>query len=33
VIPFEEFRSPQAPTTCVVCGGASQHETVWARAY
>lgn len=33
VIPFEEFRSPQAPTTCVACGGASQHETVWARAY
>jgi prolyl-tRNA synthetase len=33
VIPFEEFRSPEAPATCVVCGAESRHETIWARAY
>jgi len=32
-LPFEEFRSKQAPATCLVCGGAPQHEAVWARAY
>jgi prolyl-tRNA synthetase len=33
VIPDEEFRSPQAPTSCLVCGQSSEHEVVWARAY
>jgi prolyl-tRNA synthetase len=33
VLPFEEFRSPKAPETCVVCGGPAKHEAVWARAY
>jgi prolyl-tRNA synthetase len=32
-LPFEEFRSKPAPTTCLVCGNAAQHEAVWARAY
>jgi prolyl-tRNA synthetase len=32
-IPFEEFRSATAPTTCVVCGKPAQHEVIWARAY
>jgi prolyl-tRNA synthetase len=32
-IPFEEFRSPTAPTTCVVCGKPAQHEVIWSRAY
>jgi prolyl-tRNA synthetase len=33
VLPDEEFRSPSAPRTCMVCGGASIGEVVWARAY
>ena len=33
VIPDEEFRSAQAPTRCVVCGGEAREEAVWARAY
>ncbi len=33
VIPFEEFRSPQPPTRCIVCGGEAREEAVWARAY
>jgi prolyl-tRNA synthetase len=28
-----EFRSPQAPETCVWCGKPSVAEAVWARAY
>ena len=32
-LPFEEFRSPQAPTTCAVCGGASVAEVIWAKSY
>jgi prolyl-tRNA synthetase len=32
-LPFEEFRSPEAPATCVVCGGESTVEAVWAKAY
>jgi prolyl-tRNA synthetase len=32
-LPFDEFRSPEAPTKCVVCGGASAGEAVWAKAY
>jgi prolyl-tRNA synthetase len=33
VMPDEVFRSPDAPDTCVVCGGDSVAEVVWAKAY
>ncbi len=33
VIPDEEFRSPEAPTTCLVTGEPATHEVVWAKAY
>jgi prolyl-tRNA synthetase len=33
LIPFEEFRSAEAPTVCVACGGRAEEEAVWARAY
>ncbi|MEX0907802.1 MAG: proline--tRNA ligase [Gemmatimonadota bacterium] len=33
VLPFEEFRSVEAPAKCVVCGGDVQAEAMWARAY
>ncbi len=33
VLPGEEFRSSPAPENCLVCGGAAEHEAVWARAY
>jgi prolyl-tRNA synthetase len=33
VLPDEEFRSPQAPATCMWCGGKSVAEAVWAKAY
>jgi len=33
VIPDAEFRSPDAPTTCMVTGEPAMHEVVWARAY
>ncbi len=33
VLPDAEFRSPDAPAACLVCGGTAQHEAVWARAY
>ena len=29
----EEFRSPEAPATCLWCGRPSQSEAVWAKAY
>jgi prolyl-tRNA synthetase len=35
-IPFEEFRSPEAPKSCLVCGGTGAEgvvEVVWAKAY
>ena len=32
-LPDAEFRSPQAPASCLKCGGASQHEALWAKAY
>ncbi|MBX6362571.1 MAG: proline--tRNA ligase [Gemmatimonadetes bacterium] len=32
-LPFEEFRTPEAPTRCLVCGGEAKHEAVWDRAY
>ena len=33
VLPDEEFRSPETPETCMVCGRAASVEAVWARAY
>ena len=33
VIPDAEFRSPVAPTTCMVTGEPAKHEVIWARAY
>ena len=33
VLPDEEFRSAEAPTTCLACGGAVTAEALWARAY
>ncbi|HEU4630823.1 MAG TPA: proline--tRNA ligase [Gemmatimonadaceae bacterium] len=33
VLPDEEFRSAEAPTTCLKCGGAATAEALWARAY
>ncbi|HET6229124.1 MAG TPA: proline--tRNA ligase [Longimicrobiaceae bacterium] len=32
-LPDEEFRSPEAPTKCAVCGGGAVTEVVWAKAY
>jgi prolyl-tRNA synthetase len=32
-IPMEEFRSPDKPEKCVVCGSGANHEVIWARAY
>jgi prolyl-tRNA synthetase len=33
VIPDAEFRSPEAPTRCLVTGEPATHEVIWARAY
>jgi prolyl-tRNA synthetase len=33
VLPDEEFRSPEAPVSCLHCGRPSKHEALWARAY
>jgi prolyl-tRNA synthetase len=33
VIPDPEFRSSEAPRTCMVTGEPARHEVVWARAY
>jgi prolyl-tRNA synthetase len=33
VLPDEEFRSPETPTTCMWCGRPSVAEAVWAKAY
>ena len=33
VIPDPEFRTPEAPKTCMVTGQPAKHEVVWARAY
>ncbi len=33
VIPDPEFRSPEAPKTCLYTGQPAKHEVVWARAY
>ncbi|MES2177736.1 MAG: proline--tRNA ligase [Gemmatimonadota bacterium] len=32
-LPDEEFRSAEAPTTCLKCGMASTVEALWAKAY
>jgi prolyl-tRNA synthetase len=32
-LPDPEFRSPEAPTTCIWTGRPAVHEAVWARAY
>ena len=33
VLPDEEFRSAEAPTHCLKCGGNSVAEALWAKAY
>ena len=33
VLPDPDFRSPQPPTKCVVCGEAATTEALWAKAY
>jgi len=33
VLPDPEFRSPEAPATCMWCGKPSVAEAVWAQAY
>ena len=33
VIPDPEFRSPEAPPTCIWTGRPATHEVVWAKAY
>jgi prolyl-tRNA synthetase len=33
VIPDPEFRSPEAPATCLVTGQPAKYEVVWAKAY
>lgn len=33
VIPDAEFRTPDAPTTCLVTGRPAKYEVVWAKAY
>jgi prolyl-tRNA synthetase len=33
VIPDAEFRSPEAPMTCMVTGQPAKYEVVWAKAY
>lgn len=33
VIPDIEFRTPESPSRCLVCGEAAAAEVVWARAY
>ena len=33
VLPDPEFRSPEAPKTCMWCGKPSVAEAVWAQAY
>ena len=33
VIPDVEFRSKEAPATCMVTGQPAKHEVVWAKAY
>jgi prolyl-tRNA synthetase len=32
-IPDPEFRSPDAPKTCLITGEPAKHEVIWAKAY
>jgi prolyl-tRNA synthetase len=32
-LPDEEFRSAEAPTTCLRCGRTATSEALWARSY
>jgi prolyl-tRNA synthetase len=32
-LPDPEFRSPEAPKSCLKCGKAAAHEALWAKAY
>ena len=32
-IPDPEFRTPDAPTTCLITGEPAKHEVIWAKAY
>jgi prolyl-tRNA synthetase len=32
-IPDEEFRSAEAPVSCLKCGRDAKHEALWAKAY
>ncbi len=32
-IPDEEFRTPDAPSTCISGDGAAKHEVIWAKSY
>ena len=33
VLPDEEFRSAEPPTSCLKCGREAKHEALWAKAY
>jgi len=33
VLPDEEFRSAEAPRTCLKCGQPAKDEALWAKAY
>jgi prolyl-tRNA synthetase len=33
LLPDPEFRSPEAPRSCLKCGGGAVSEALWARAY
>jgi prolyl-tRNA synthetase len=33
LLPDEEFRSAEPPTSCLKCGKASIAEAMWAKAY
>jgi prolyl-tRNA synthetase len=33
VLPDEEFRSAEAPRTCLICGKPATDEALWAKAY
>jgi prolyl-tRNA synthetase len=33
VLPDEEFRSAETPTTCLKCGRPATAEALWAKAY
>jgi len=32
-IPDPEFRTAEAPTTCLITGEPARHEVIWAKAY